>query len=89
MRSWRRDLAKGKLKWFAEDVDEEGARGIYFMELTRKPDHDLASFEFYEVTDDPDELDTTQMNEGELSKFSAFVQNAIESNQPSSMGRLV
>jgi len=75
-------VARLKLKvglvWFAEDVDEVGAKGVYFYGIDKKkPDDQLASFEFYEVTDDPDELDTTLMNERELSKFSALAQNAI------------
>tara|TARA_A100001015_G_C14986813_1_gene711952 strand:+ start:1085 stop:1654 length:570 start_codon:yes stop_codon:yes gene_type:complete len=66
------------LKWFAEDVDEKGAKGVYFYGIDqKKPENELASFEFYDVTEDPEELDTTQMNEGELSNFSAFAQNAI------------
>ena len=66
------------LKWFADDVDQDGAKGVFFYGIDEKnPEHELASFEFYDVTGDPEELDTTQMNESELKNFSAFAQDAI------------
>ncbi len=66
------------VKWSAEEIDRSDACGVYFHGIDRKnPENEIATFGFFDVTGDPQEKDTSVMNDQELGKFSAFAEQEI------------
>ena len=65
------------VKWSAEEIDEVMPVVSIFGIDRKNPENEIATFGFFDVTGDPQEKDTSVMNDQELGKFSAFAEQEM------------